>query len=382
MIAPLKEFSKRVGNIRARMKERDIDILVIYSAPGSLRFGQRGHVMYVSGHEPYFGDTMVILPCEESLSSVLELDASNYFPTESTWIKEVKPPTDYIKTLKEYLTENKLKKPKIGVVGEYSMSPSLYARFKREISEEILGASDILESERAVKSEYEIGCIRKTTQIAKKGIEAAAEFAKIGVSEAEIQGEVERICRIAGSEFFPHYTMVTSGREFTSQSWWYGNRKLESGDPWLLDFGTMYKGYCCDICRPFSVGVPSKDQKDVFEVLLQAQKAGERAAREGALASEVDKAVADVLFEAWKIEWWGTGHGVGLEAHEWPFVGYQRILHSEAYRDMRLKENMVISIEPIARLPEVGEQQVEDQFRITKTGCERLNDIPREIIQC
>jgi len=73
---------------------------------------------------------------------------------------------------------------------------------------------------------------------------------------------------------------------------------------------------------------------------------------------------------------------VGLEVHEWPFVGYSHVLHSQAYRDMVLKENMVISIEPIVYRPETGEMQIEDEFRITKTGCERLNDIPREIIQC
>ena len=62
---PQNEFSRRLLNIRSRMNERAIDILVIYSGPGSLRFGQRGHVMYVSGYEPYFGDTMVILPQDE-----------------------------------------------------------------------------------------------------------------------------------------------------------------------------------------------------------------------------------------------------------------------------------------------------------------------------
>jgi Xaa-Pro aminopeptidase len=379
---PQNEFSRRLRNVRTKMKDKGIDILAVYSAPGSIRFGQRGHVMYVSGYEPYFGDTMVILPLDESLTPLLEIDAAYYFPPECTWIENVKPAGDHVQTLKKYLRETKLEKSRVGVAGEYSMSPSLYARMRREIGQ-IEAASDILESERAVKSEYEIQCIKKTSKIAKKGIEAATKFARAGVSEAEIVGEIERVCRKAGSQGFPHHTMVTSGKDANHLNWWWycGQRKLKRGDPWLLDFGTMYKGYCCDISRPFTLGSPSQKQKDTFQVLLQAHEAAQKTAREGVLASEVNKAASDVLREAWEGDWWGIGHGVGLEVHEWPFIGYQRILDDEAYRDRRLEANMVISIEPQVYFPEVGDMQIEDQFRVTKTGCERLNDIPTEIIE-
>jgi hypothetical protein len=90
-MTPPKEISGRLKNIRIRMKNREIDVLVIYSAPGSIRFGQRGHVMYISGYESYFGDAMVILPCDENLSPLLEKGAADYFPPECTWIENVRP---------------------------------------------------------------------------------------------------------------------------------------------------------------------------------------------------------------------------------------------------------------------------------------------------
>lgn len=385
LFTPESEFLRRLKNVRAKMRDRGIDVLVIFSAPGSIRFGQRGHVLYVSGYEPYFGNTMVVLPCDENLSPLLEIDAADYLPPECTWIENVKSAGDHVKTLKNYLRETKLEKSRIGVVGEYSISPSLYARMLREFGRyQIEVASDILEDARAVKSEYEIKCVKAASQIAKKGIEAAAKFARPGVLESEIVGEIERVCRIAGSQGFPHHTMVASGKDQKHLGWWWycGTRKLKHGDPWLLDFGTMYNGYCCDIARPFSLGGPSRRQRDVFEVLVQAQEAAQKTSREGVLASEVDKAASDVLREVWKDkDWWGIGHGVGLEVHEWPFIGYQRILDDAAYRDRRLKANMVISIEPARYFPDVGELQIEDQFRVTKTGCERLNDIPKEIVQ-
>ena len=61
-MTPRSEFDRRLKAIRDRMEARNLDLLLIYSTPGSLRFGQRGHVMYVSGYEPYFGDTMLLLP--------------------------------------------------------------------------------------------------------------------------------------------------------------------------------------------------------------------------------------------------------------------------------------------------------------------------------
>ncbi len=382
---PQNEFSRRLLNIRSRMNERAIDILVIYSGPGSLRFGQRGHVMYVSGYEPYFGDTMVILPQDERFETLLELDEANHFAPATTWIETIESSIDHVNTLKKYLQDNKLTDQKIGIVGEYSMNPLLYSRFQKEIgSNQIELASDIIESERAIKSEYEIGCMCEAAKIAKKGIEAAANFARPGVLEAEIIGEIERVCRIEGSQFFPHYTMVISGMDQNYVRWWWhcSQRRLKEGDPWLLDFGTMYNGYCCDISRTFVLGSPSQKQKETFEVLRQAQEAAKNVVRAGVFASEVNKAASDVMKEAWGNETWGIGHGVGLEVHEWPFVGYHRITHDEAYKDTILKENMVISLEPAVYKPGIGDQQIEDQFLVTKTGSERLNDIPQEIIEC
>ena len=66
-MTPRSEFDRRLKAIRDRMEARNLDLLLIYSTPGSLRFGQRGHVMYVSGYEPYFGDTMLLLPRRASL---------------------------------------------------------------------------------------------------------------------------------------------------------------------------------------------------------------------------------------------------------------------------------------------------------------------------
>jgi len=268
------------------------------------------------------------------------------------------------------------------------MSPALYACFqKEEAFSQVEPASDIIENERIVKSDWELQCIREASRIAKEGIEAAARFARPGILDLEITAEIERVCRLAGSEFFPHYTMVSSGLDSKYHAWWWkcGPRRLQQGDTFNLDFGTMYAGYCCDISRPFIVGQPSQMQKDIFEVLKRTSEAGRKAACESALASDVYKAAHKVYIETWPDKkTWGGGHGVGLEVHEWPFIGfyYHKITHDNAYRDTTLRTNTVISLEPTIVIPNLGKFQVEDEFVVTKTGAERLNDIPQEIIKC
>lgn len=154
------------------------------------------------------------------------------------------------------------------------MSPALYAGFQEEPTfSQVEPASDVIENERMTKSDWELQCIREASRIAAEGIEAAARFARPGTMDLEITAEVERACRLAGSEFFPHYTMVSSGPDLRYHSWWWkwGQRRLERGDVCNLDFGAMYAGYCCDVSRPLVVGQPSQTQEDVFEVLKRAQ---------------------------------------------------------------------------------------------------------------
>jgi Xaa-Pro aminopeptidase len=383
---PEEEFLRRLKNVRKQMEKRGFDAFIIYSCPGSLRFGQRGHVVYMSNQEPYYSDTMMVLPQDERSGALLEIEEAEYFDSDCTWVKEIELSANHVDTARKYLRKIGLKKPKIGIVGEYSMSPALYACFQEESAfSQVEPASDIIENERIVKSDWELQCIREASRIAKKGIEAAARFARPGILDLEITAEIERVCRLAGSEFFPHYTIVSSGPDSKYHTWWWkcGQRRLQQGDIFLLDFGTMYAGYCCDISRPFIVGQPSQTQKDVFQVLKQAQEAGRKAAREGALTSDVDKAVRRIYRETWPAEEsWGGGHGVGLEVHEWPFISFQKIPHDNAYEDTRLRANTVISLEPQIVIPALGKFSVEDEFVVTKTGVERLNDIPQEIIMC
>ena len=80
---PKEEIARRITNIRRKMVKIGIDVLTIFSGPGSLRYGQRGHVLYLSGYEPYFGDCMMILPGDDKYDPLLETDSADYFPEKT-----------------------------------------------------------------------------------------------------------------------------------------------------------------------------------------------------------------------------------------------------------------------------------------------------------
>ena len=382
---PRDEIARRLRNLRKRMADRAIDVLVVFSAPGSLKFGQRGHVLYLSGYEPYFGDCMLILPQDEKIQPLLQTDSADYSPETCTWISQRVKAGDHIQVVRDYLADNGLADARIGIAGEYSVSPRFFTRLIDQLGPpRIEIASGMLEAERAVKSEFELQCLKQAAAIAAKGFEAAASFIEPGITESDLVGEVERACRRHGSQSFPHYTMVVSGRDPEHTSYWWNcrNREMQACDPVSMDFGTMHNGYCADICRPFVIGKATERQRDVFKVLIDAHHAAAEAAKPGVMASEVNRAAGRVLTAAWGDQgWWGIGHGVGLEVHEWPFIGYQHIVDDEAYRDATLVENMVISLEPSIDFPDVGDFQIEDQFVVTRGGAERLNQIPHSIVE-
>jgi Xaa-Pro aminopeptidase len=178
--------------------------------------------------------------------------------------------------------------------------------------------------------------------------------------------------------------MVVSGKDEVHASYWWqcGRRVLAAGDPVNIDFGTIYRGYCCDLSRPSVIDRASPRQNDVFQVLLEAQHAAAEAAKPGVRASAVQAAANEVLTAAWgDRDWWGIGHGVGLEVHEWPFIGYSRVTDDPAYEDRMLEENVVISLAPTIAFPDTGDIQIEDQFVVTERGAVRLNDVPHEITE-
>jgi Xaa-Pro aminopeptidase len=152
------------------------------------------------------------------------------------------------------------------------------------------------------------------------------------------------------------------------------DRVLEAGDTVVVDIGgTTQAGYCSDSTRTYSLGNPPADAGDYYAVLLRAQFAACAHARPGVTAESVDAAARDIITAAGYGEAFmhRTGHGIGLETHEEPYI--------VAGNHTVLEPGMTISIEPGIYLAGRHGARIEDIVTITDDGCERLNQRPRDL---
>ncbi len=149
---------------------------------------------------------------------------------------------------------------------------------------------------------------------------------------------------------------------------------LKDGNSVILDVGLIWQDYCSDMTRTVFMGHASDEQKRVYDLVCAANAAGRAAVRPGAALRDIDHAARKVIEDAGYGEYFihRTGHGIGLEVHEFPDVSAS----SEAIAE----PGMTFSIEPGIYLPGRFGVRVEDLVAVTEDGCETLNAAPRELM--
>jgi Xaa-Pro aminopeptidase len=192
----------------------------------------------------------------------------------------------------------------------------------------------------------------------------------IGLTEADLARKVRERLHAAGGERLSFEVVVASGPRSAEPSLRHGEREIRSGEPVTLDFGAFVDGYAGDQTR---VVVFDGEPPDGFErahaAVREALEAGVDAVEPGVEAREVHRAATGVL-EArgyGDAREHGTGHGVGLAAHEPPVI--------DAESGATLETGTVFSIEPGVYLEAFG-VRLEDLVAVTADGCERLNGSP------
>ena len=207
---------------------------------------------------------------------------------------------------------------------------------------------------------------------------AGADRVASGLAGEKAAGRTERdVSRWIGDALIAqghervNFAIVASGPNAASPHHHPGDRVLESGDALVCDFGGTVDGYCSDITRTFSVGDPSGEFLEAYAVLAKAQDAAVNAVAPGTNAQSVDAAARDMIADAGYGERFihRTGHGIGLEEHEEPYI--------IAGNDLRLEPGMTFSIEPGIYVPRRFGMRIEDIVAVTGDGVERLNNAPR-----
>ena len=235
-------------------------------------------------------------------------------------------------------------------------------------------ASDILGSLRLRKDKDEIESMRKAVKVAQAALEATIPLIKIGMPERELAAElVVQLLKHGSEPELPFAPIVSGGPNSANPHAGPTERKLQAGDLLVIDYGATVDGYISDITRTFAVGEVKPEYAKIHKIVQEANAAGRAAGKPGVPCAEVDKAARAVIENAGYGEYFThrTGHGIGMEAHEEPYMRGDNM--------QILEPGMAYTVEPGIYLPGRNGVRVEDNVVVTEDGPESLSDLPREM---
>lgn len=230
----------------------------------------------------------------------------------------------------------------------------------------------VISGMRESKSEAELAFMQRAADIVNPALDAALKAIRPGITEKQLASIMEEAMNQAGAQGLAFDTHVLFGAKAALPHGSTGDQALQAGQVVLMDFGAMYQGYRSDITRTVCCGDWPAEMARVYETVLAANQAAIAAVRPGVALGEIDRAARQVIEAAGYGEYFihRTGHGLGLEVHEEPYVvgGNSRLL----------KPGHVVTIEPGIYLPGVGGVRIEDDVVVTEDGCRVLTSWTKE----
>jgi Xaa-Pro aminopeptidase len=265
-----------------------------------------------------------------------------------------------------------------GDLKRYGLDDHMWAekvlRFRAGLPGEQVLAGSVLKELRIRKNPDEVAALRRAGAAIDRVHARIGEWLRPGRTEREVGRDIADAI-VAEGHVRADFVIVGSGPNGASPHHDLSDRVIEVGDPVVVDIGgTTPEGYCSDETRTYAVGEPDAEFRRYYEVLLRAQLAACEAVRPGVGAQDVDRAARKVIVDAGYGEFFihRTGHGIGVEGHEDPYI--------VEGNDRPLEEGMAFSVEPGIYLPGRHGARIEDIVVCTADGGERLNLTARELV--
>jgi Xaa-Pro aminopeptidase len=359
-------YQDRLDRARARMRELGVDVLLLSTG---------ADLPYLTGYEamplerltmlvvPVDADAVLVVPTLEAPRVVEQPDAFELF----TW-DETDDPIEIVAGLVVGLAPD----TKSAAIGDHT-----WARFVLDLQRalpdvEFRRATDVTGPLRVVKDAAEIAALRAAATVVDDVAKAMRDRPFAGRTELEVHRElVERM--LEGGHERANFAIVAAGANAASPHHDPSDRMIVDGDVVLCDFGGTMRGYCSDITRMFVVGEVDAEVREAYDVLFAAQEAGVQAATIGTPCEAVDAAARAVITDAGYGDFFvhRTGHGIGTEAHEDPYV--------VSGNATPLVAGHAFSVEPGIYVPGRFGLRLEDIVVATDAGPERLNHAARDL---
>jgi Xaa-Pro aminopeptidase len=356
----------RLAEVSAATARAGLDALLLTPGPD---------LRYVTGYDahqlerltclvvPAQGDPLLIVPR-------LELPAAQASPAGALGIE--------MRGWEETDDPYALVRARLGQPGRVGLSDRMWALMVLRLRAALPGAEQVLASAalrdlRARKSAAEVAALLAAGEAIDRVHARVPEWLRPGRSEEEVAADISDAI-IAEGHARVDFAIVGSGPNGASPHHTAGGRVLRAGDPVVVDIGgTMPSGYCSDCTRTYVVGEPPADFAAYYQVLQAAQEAACAAVRPGVAAEAVDAAAREPIAAAGYGDYFvhRTGHGIGLESHEDPYI--------VAGNTEPLEPGHAFSVEP-GIYPGPHGARIEDIVVCTADGFQRLNNVTRDLV--
>jgi Xaa-Pro dipeptidase len=358
------KFPQRLQAIRDDMERESLDLLVAVH-DGSHFGGSSNPFMVLSGVRS-LGHAAAVLARDGSTEAVVTPAWDAGRVAQSAPHMTVKGADDMSEGLASMLTRH----ARVGIAGLGQLPWQTAARMEALLPAGFRRVDGLIEKHARCKTQEEIACARKATEVAERGYERMLELTRPGIREDELAVELRWYMKTLGAE--DNFFMLNSGphnRAVAPCS----SRKLEPGDFVLTELSPIYGGQMTQICRTIYLGEASEEQRQSYALLSRGFEAGLKAAAPGRPMAAVCNAV-DAVMEA---EGYGEycappwmrlrrrGHGLGFSSSQPGDVGPDN--------DITLEPGMAFVLHPNQYLPKTGYMMCGEPVLITDTGAEALS---------
>ncbi|GGN95532.1 M24 family metallopeptidase [Saccharibacillus kuerlensis] len=290
-------------------------------------------------------------------------------PEQAKDFKVVEHAPKVMETVKELLGSS----AKLGFEQEH-VTFATYQSYREALEGvELVPVSGLVEGLRIFKDEGELAIMREAAALADRTFSHILTKIRPGVTERELDLQMEMFMRENGATSSSFDTIVASGERSALPHGVASSRVLQGSEFITFDFGALLNGYCSDLTRTVVLGEASDKHREVYGIVLEAQLNALDKIRPGMTGREVDALTRDIISSYGYGDKFGhsTGHGLGMEVHENPRLS--------KLSDDILKPGMVVTVEPGIYIPGFGGVRIEDDIVITDSGIEILTSSVKEL---
>lgn len=320
--------------------------------------------------------TTLVLPAGDGVPALVvpKLEAPGYAPVPTddlgvelvTWVDGENP--------------HRIVADRLGKTGRVAVSDNTMAlhvlAFRDALGDaEQTLAGPVVRELRMRKDDAEVEALRRAGAAIDRVHARMGEWLRPGRTEAQVGADIAAAI-VAEGHTLADFVIVGSGPNGASPHHDVSERVIERGDVVVIDIGgPIPEGYNSDSTRTYAVGEPlDTDVAETYAVLQRAQRAAVEAVRPGATAQDIDAAARELITDAGFGEYFihRTGHGIGLDVHEEPYI--------VGGNTLALEPGMAFSVEPGIYQPGRWGARIEDIVVVTADGVESLNNRPHELV--